>query len=101
MTFPHIPGDTLSLVHELSAPIPPLLKDKFFKRVAALLSGCDTITPGHISGACAKAQAELLNAPAVDEKPSPSRSRRKVHFTDEGEFAACAAMRRHVDAVAE
>jgi hypothetical protein len=80
MTMLYHPGEANSLICELAEPIPAPLRERFFKRVHGLLSGCDALSPGRISAACARAQAEILNAPAEDEpsrrpsKPQPPRS---------------------------
>jgi hypothetical protein len=63
------PGEASSLICELAEPIPAPLRERFFKRVSALLSGCDALSPGKISAACATAQRELLHAPEIDEPP--------------------------------
>lgn len=71
------PGEAFSLICELSQPIPAPLREKFFKRVHGLLSGCDAISPGKISAACATAQRELLHAPTIDEPPTVRPTRQQ------------------------
>jgi hypothetical protein len=63
------PGEVNSLIWELSEPIPVVLRDRYLRRVRAILAGDAIVSPAKVIQACAKAQHELLHAPAVDEKP--------------------------------
>ena len=64
----HVPGDAYTLICELAQPVPIPLRDRFVRRVQALL-GDAILSPARIVEACAAAQREMLNAPSIDEPP--------------------------------
>jgi hypothetical protein len=72
----HVPGDAYSLICELAQPVPIPLRDRFVRRVQALLAGDAILSPGKIVEASARAQAELMIAPPTAEPATvrPTRS---------------------------
>jgi hypothetical protein len=71
------PSEAISLIHELSEPVPAPLRDRFVRRVQALLSDDDILAPAKVVEVCQKVQIELLIAPAVDQE-QPQRPSKQV-----------------------
>jgi hypothetical protein len=55
----------LAIIERFAAPLPPQIRGTFLERVCVLLAG-EIIGPGVLHRACAIAQGELRQAPAVD-----------------------------------
>jgi hypothetical protein len=73
----HHPGDAFSLICEFAEPIPPAQRDRFVRRVQALLTGDEILSPGKIAEACQKVQIEFRIAPEISEPPTMRPTRRQ------------------------
>jgi hypothetical protein len=82
----YFPGEAISLIHELSEPVPVPLRSRFLERVRGLLRDDEFLAPAKIVEVCQRVQIELMIAPAVDqERPtSPSAQPPRSPFRRRG-----------------
>jgi hypothetical protein len=76
--------ELVAILRAAAAPIAPAARSRFYEAVDRALVGLEP-GPGNYARICAELQPKLLNAPAVDERPtSPSKQVPRSPFRRRG-----------------